>query len=88
MPGSAHPAKPDQCYAVRVNRTSIPRPASPPVGHGRDLSTAFQFEFRFGAGLRSDRLDFHLRWMHYSNGSIEQPNHGVDALVAGIAVGF
>ncbi len=55
---------------------------------GRDLSTAFQFELRFGAGLRSERLDFHVRWMHYSNGSIEQPNHGVDAFVAGIAVGF
>jgi lipid A 3-O-deacylase len=55
---------------------------------GRDLSTTFQFEIRFGVGMRSDRLDFHVRYMHYSNGSIKQPNHGVDAFLVGLAVGF
>ena len=55
---------------------------------GRDLSTHFQFENRFGAGIRSDRLDFHIRYMHYSNGSIKQPNHGVDAFVLGLVKSF
>lgn len=55
---------------------------------GRDLSTTFQFEIRFGGGLRSERLDFHVRYMHYSNGSIKQPNHGIDAFLAGVAVSF
>ena len=55
---------------------------------GRDLSTTFQFEVRFGIGLRSERFDVHARYMHYSNGSIEQPNHGVDAFLIGVVVGF
>jgi len=55
---------------------------------GRDLSTTFQFENRFGAGIRLDRLDFHIRYMHYSNGSVKQPNHGVDAFVLGLVISF
>lgn len=55
---------------------------------GRDLATSLQFEIRFGAGIRSDRLDFHIRYMHYSNGSVKQPNHGVDAVVLGLVISF
>lgn len=55
---------------------------------GRDLSTKFQFEIRLGGGIRSERLDFHVRYMHYSNGSIKQPNHGVDAFLVGVSIEF
>ncbi|MEH0018862.1 MAG: acyloxyacyl hydrolase [Desulfobacter sp.] len=44
----------------------------------RDLSTNFQFEDRIGAGIRYNNMDFNIRYMHYSNASIEDPNHGID----------
>jgi lipid A 3-O-deacylase len=52
---------------------------------GRQLSTTFQFEDRIGFGVRSDRFDFHYRYMHYSNGGIEKPNNGIDAHLIGMA---
>lgn len=55
---------------------------------GRQLSTAFQFEDRVGVGLRSDRLDLHLRYMHYSNADIATPNDGMDMTVVGLAYKF
>jgi lipid A 3-O-deacylase len=55
---------------------------------GRNLSTAFQFEDRIGVGLRSDKLDLHVRYMHYSNADISKPNDGVDMYVAGLAYKF
>ena len=51
---------------------------------GRDLSSHFQFEDRVGFGLRFGRTlgnDVNLRYMHYSNGGIAQPNHGIDIVM-------
>ncbi|MGB7061423.1 MAG: acyloxyacyl hydrolase [Candidatus Zixiibacteriota bacterium] len=51
---------------------------------GRDLSTYFQFEDRIGVGLRIGRTHIHdlnVRYMHYSNASIKQPNDGIDMLM-------
>ncbi len=45
---------------------------------GRDFSTRFQFEDRAGVGVRMKTVDFNIRYMHYSNGSIEEPNDGMD----------
>lgn len=48
---------------------------------GRNLSTGFQFEDRIGAGIRMKRADLNFRYMHYSNGSIVQPNDGIDIFI-------
>ncbi len=55
---------------------------------GRQFSTTFQFENRLGIGIRGERLDFHVRYLHYSNADIEEPNNGMDSFVAGIAYRF
>lgn len=55
---------------------------------GREFSTTFQFENRLGIGLRGPRFDFHIRYLHYSNADIEEPNNGMDSFVAGIAYRF
>ncbi len=47
----------------------------------RRLSTHLQFEDRIGIGLASDRIDAYLAFVHYSNGSIMQPNDGVEELL-------
>jgi lipid A 3-O-deacylase len=54
----------------------------------RDFSTGFQFEDRIGFGLRVNKTDFNLRYMHYSNGSIAEPNDGLDTLVFTVAYRF
>ncbi|MCG8635936.1 MAG: acyloxyacyl hydrolase [Desulfobacterales bacterium] len=51
----------------------------------RDLSSNFQFEDRIGAGIRYDNLDFNFRYMHYSNASLEDPNHGIDIWIGTLA---
>lgn len=48
---------------------------------GRHFSTAFQFEDRIGAGVRMKRADFSIRYMHYSNGSLVEPNDGIDIFI-------
>jgi len=55
---------------------------------GREMSTNFQFEDRLGLGVRTERWDFHYRFMHYSNGGIEKPNNGFDANVIGATFRF
>jgi len=55
---------------------------------GVDMTTAFQFEDRIGAGIRTEKLDFNFRYMHYSNGSISQPNEGVDILIGTLSYRF
>ena len=47
----------------------------------RNMTTAFQFEDRIGVGVRVEKVDLSFRYMHYSNGSIEQPNDGIDILI-------
>ncbi len=54
----------------------------------RDLSSSFQFENRVGVGIKTKEIDFHVRYMHYSNGSTSQPNDGLDLFLAGMAFKF
>jgi lipid A 3-O-deacylase len=54
----------------------------------RNLSTVFQFEDRIGVGLRTADFDISIRYMHYSNASISQPNDGIDILIATIGYRF
>lgn len=55
---------------------------------GRNLGSSWQFEDRIGFGIRSERLGFHYRYMHYSNGDISKPNQGIDAHVIGMTYRF
>ncbi|MGB3094108.1 MAG: acyloxyacyl hydrolase [Candidatus Zixiibacteriota bacterium] len=58
---------------------------------GRDLSTYFQFEDRIGVGFRIGRTHIHdlnIRYMHYSNASIKQPNDGIDMLMVSYSCSF
>ena len=53
------------------------------MGH-KELSTHFQFEDRVGFGLRlhsPSPWDFCFNFFHFSNGSIERPNNGVNLWV-------
>jgi len=54
----------------------------------RNMSSYFQFENRIGLKIKIDRFDFHIRYMHYSNAFLAQPNDGIDILLAGIAFAF
>jgi lipid A 3-O-deacylase len=47
----------------------------------RDLGSKFQFEDRVGFGFRSGNHDWTLRYMHYSNAGIEEPNDGIDMVM-------
>jgi lipid A 3-O-deacylase len=47
----------------------------------QDLSTNFQFEDRVGFGIRSKKLNFTIRYMHYSNADLKKPNSGIDILL-------
>ncbi len=45
----------------------------------RDLGSKFQFEDRLGAGLRfASGSELGLRYYHYSNAGIKQPNQGIN----------
>jgi len=55
---------------------------------GVDMTTTFQFEDRIGAGIRTDKLDFNFRYMHYSNGSMSQPNDGIDIWIGTLSYRF
>jgi len=55
---------------------------------GRNLSTNFLFEDRIGVGARYKNLEFSFRFMHYSNGSIKQPNDGIDIWIGSISYKF
>lgn len=45
----------------------------------QDLGSKFQFEDRLGAGLRlSSGSEVGVRYYHYSNAGIKQPNDGID----------
>jgi lipid A 3-O-deacylase len=54
----------------------------------RNLSSHFQFEDRIGIGYKYGDLDFHLRYMHYSNAGLAKPNDGIDIFIAGLAFRF
>ncbi|MCG6541523.1 acyloxyacyl hydrolase [Pseudomonas sp. KSR10] len=45
-----------------------------------DLGSSFQFEDRFGAGLRfADGHEIGLRAIHYSNAGLKNPNDGIES---------
>jgi hypothetical protein len=49
----------------------------------RKLSTAFEFGDHIGIGyVTANKWDLGLKFQHYSNGSIKEPNSGVNFLVA------
>ena len=54
----------------------------------RDMASTFQFEDRLGIGIKTKKLDYHIRYMHYSNANLKKPNAGLDTLQAGIAFNF
>ncbi len=55
---------------------------------GRNMGSSWQFENRIGFGMRSARMGFHYRYMHYSNGDLSKPNQGIDAHVIGMTYRF
>lgn len=58
---------------------------------GRVLSLHFQFEDKFGMGLRfgnQGQYDLAIRAYHYSNASIKRPNSGVNLAMASFGVWF
>lgn len=57
------------------------------IGH-RNMTTGFQFEDRIGAGVQIGDVDLSCRYMHYSNGSIKQPNDGIDIFIATVGYRF
>ncbi|MCS5710120.1 acyloxyacyl hydrolase [Candidatus Berkiella aquae] len=56
---------------------------------GRVLSLHFQFEDKFGLGMRfgkKQQYDMAIRAYHYSNASIKRPNSGVNLAMASFGV--
>ena len=53
-----------------------------------DLGSAFQFENRFGVGLRFNGQELGLRAIHYSNAGISQPNDGMESYSLHYALAF
>lgn len=51
----------------------------------RNMSSNFQFEDRIGAGIRIKNMDISVRYMHYSNAGLEEPNDGLDMLIGTLA---
>jgi len=49
----------------------------------RDLSSSFQFEDRIGFQYKTNNMDIHIRYMHYSNAGLSQPNNGIDIYIIG-----
>ncbi len=45
----------------------------------RRLGSSFQFEDRFGVGVRFYNQAVGLRAIHYSNGGLKKPNNGIEA---------
>ena len=52
------------------------------------MSTLYQFEDRIGLGVKMEHVDVSFRYMHYSNGSIVQPNDGMDIFIATLGYRF
>ncbi|WP_456432178.1 acyloxyacyl hydrolase [Nitratifractor sp.] len=54
----------------------------------RKLSSAYLFEDRLGAGIRTGRWDLSFRYMHYSNAGLVKPNDGIDIFVGSVSYRF
>lgn len=56
---------------------------------GADIGSAFQFEDRIGLGMRfASGSELGLRYYHYSNASLKQPNQGIDKTALYYRVNF
>lgn len=53
-----------------------------------DLGSAFQFENRFGVGLRFNGQEVGLRAIHYSNAGLSSPNDGMENYSLHYALAF
>jgi lipid A 3-O-deacylase len=57
--------------------------------NGRELSTHFQFGDHIGVGYVFSRgMEIGLSYQHFSNGSIKQPNDGVNFVIVRLAYPF
>lgn len=54
----------------------------------KQMSSHFQFEDRIGMGFKIGQFDYHLRYLHYSNAGLKDPNHGMDILTGGVSYKF
>ena len=54
----------------------------------RDLSSVFHFKNQFGMGFKMRWGNFFVRVSHLSNGSLIQPNDGIDIHSAGVLLHF
>jgi lipid A 3-O-deacylase len=54
----------------------------------KELSTAFQFADHLGVGYTTAKWDFGLKFQHYSNASIKNPNAGANWVIAKVAYRF
>ncbi|MBQ0741738.1 MAG: acyloxyacyl hydrolase [Pseudomonas sp.] len=56
---------------------------------GADIGSTFQFEDRIGLGMRfASGSELGVRYYHYSNASIKQPNQGIDKAALYYRVNF
>jgi len=46
-----------------------------------NMTSNFHFEDRIGVGIKTECCDVNLRYMHYSNASIQKPNDGIDIII-------
>ena len=53
--------------------------------NNRDLSSNLLFEDRVGVGIKIKNVDINLRYMHYSNAALKEPNDGIDILIGTLA---
>ncbi len=54
----------------------------------RDLSSNFHFENRIGFGISGNGYDFNVKYLHYSNSGLKEPNEGLDAFMVSFGHGF
>lgn len=54
----------------------------------RNLSSNLHFEDRIGVGIRFHQLDLRFIYLHYSNGSLKEPNDGIDILMGTLSWSF
>ena len=57
--------------------------------NGRRLSTAFEFGDHIGVGyVFTNNLDLGVKYQHFSNGGIKEPNNGVNFTVVRVSYSF
>ncbi len=54
----------------------------------KNISTHFQFEDRIGMGIKMKNFNFEIKYIHYSNAGIKDPNPGIDTFFTSITYKF